>query len=672
MQSIPFALLLFTPFLQGGDKGALPYNVELLDKLKDPSAAARRDAAIEIGKMGADARAVVGELSKLLMDADASVRAAAAFALGEIGISAVDSITTISRILAGDKDVTVRKECAVAIGKMGPKAVKGAATLLKVLRQESDADVRTAISDAIARVGALAKETAPALAEALGDNSPAVREIAAITLGKIGPSARAALGALEKATKDSNAKVAEAAAAAQLRVNGEIEDPDPVRDSAAKFELPEWNAFAVNDLLNLLKSATPSTRQKALYQIVKKRKEVDNPKLAQTVTLQLTAILRDDAEPAVRAAAAFALGQMGQYAPDLSRGLVDPEVTVRVETARALGALGAKARPGTRALAQAVVLDVAGPARRASAAALRTVEKELLNLTKNPKDGDAATQAFYQDVVRALLDGTQKADEDVRARVAVALGEYGPNAKDAVAPLVQLLKDPFNYVRVTAANALGELGPDARARAIAPLEELLNDKDARVRKRARESLARLTKTPKAPDLAAADPPAPKPLEPAPPAPADGGTRADPSSPASRPAPSPDPAPPVADNGKPQAPKPAVGTLEAAVAELLDGEGGISDPTAKVDNGRVILNLTLAHDRFDEGMAHGDGVRFSLKLLAGIETLDELIINIIAHNGRLLRSYKVTRARAMPFFEKAEDPFERRRMRDWWDEIAVRA
>lgn len=651
-----FALHLASALLQNaGEKPGLPYNHELLDKLKDPSAATRREAALDLAKMGADGRAAVPDLAKLLIETDAGVRAAASFALGEIGLGALDAAPALARNVTSDKDTNVRKEGAAAIGKIGPKAIKTLPILLKSLRQESDADVRDAIGNAIARVGPQAKETHTGLAEALADPSPEIRVLAAATLGKIGPAARPVLAAVEKATKDNVTKVAEAAQAAQLRINGEIEEPAPVNDAASKFDLPEWNAFSMQDLLNLLKSPTPSTRQKAIYQLVKRRKEIDQPKLIQTVSLALSAALKDDAEPGVRAAAAYALGHMPQFNADLPRGLADYDTTVRVESARSLGILGAKSRAAVRPLAQSIILDAAGPVRATAAGALRLIEKEFVDISKaaSREKNDPALQSLYQEIVKTLLDGITKPDEEVRARVAMTLGEYGPNAKDAAAPLCQLLKDPFNYVRVAAAGALGELGPEARQKAEAPLEELSNDKDPRVRKRAKEALARLGKDTKKtePEKPLANNPPPQPAA---------------ETPASQPA---APAEPV--NVKDTKPKPAAGSLEAGVAELLDGEGGICDPSYKVDNNKVILILQLAHDRFDEGMSHGDAVRLSLKLLIGVDTLQELTVHVIAHNGSKLRAYRVTRERAAPFFEKGNDPFERRRARDWWPQMASR-
>jgi hypothetical protein len=80
---------------------------------------------------------------------------------------------------------------------------------------------------------------------------------------------------------------------------------------------------------------------------------------------------------------------------------------------------------------------------------------------------------------------------------------------------------------------------------------------------------------------------------------------------------------------------------------------------------VTLVLQLAHDRFDEGMAHMDGVRLILKVFQSLEPVQTLTIETVAHNGKLLHRYRAARVKAQPYFEKLDDPFQRRRMRDWW-------
>lgn len=634
-----------------GTLQGLPYNTELLEKLKKPSAAERREAALDLAKMGADARAAVPELTKTASELDAGVRAASAYALGEIGLAAEPAAMILLRNVTSDKVANVRKESVVALGKIGQKASKTLGGILKLFRVETDEDVRESIAATIVKIGSQSKETYTSMADALSDPSPAIRESAAKILGRIGPPARPALPAVEKAGNDTNPKVADAARLAQLQINGELEDPPEDPDAAQKTAVPEWSAFGAPELLTLLKSPTPSTRRKAVWQIV--RRKADLGAQARPTTIALATMMRDDPEFTVRAAAATALGEIGGDPVELSRALNDTEPSVRVAAARALGTLGIKARATARNLFYSRIKDVAAPVRRAAGEALKRMEREADAGVANAaepqlkRNAQAILQKLTDDIVKSLSETLEKADEDVRTRATMCAAEIGPAAKDIIPQLILLLKDSMVFVRAGAAMALGEMGPDGQ-KSIPAIEELLKDRDARVRKRATDALARLGK----PVAVAA--PTPPVAAPTPPPTAE-------KPPAEGPA-----AAPVAEK-----PKPPAGSLAAQVAELLDGEGGITDPSSTVENDHITLILQMAHDRFEEDMAHGDGVRLCLKILVNIEKVESISVHTMAKNGRLLKRYRVTRAKAAPFIEKLDDPFARRRARDWWGEMAER-
>jgi len=82
---------------------------------------------------------------------------------------------------------------------------------------------------------------------------------------------------------------------------------------------------------------------------------------------------------------------------------------------------------------------------------------------------------------------SEKATE--RAAAARILGEIGPQAKDAVAPLTDALRDSEREVRQNAATALGYIGK-AAAPAVPALAGALSDKDWQVRRAAALALGR--------------------------------------------------------------------------------------------------------------------------------------------------------------------------------------
>ena len=80
----------------------------------------------------------------------------------------------------------------------------------------------------------------------------------------------------------------------------------------------------------------------------------------------------------------------------------------------------------------------------------------------------------------ALIKGLADSNAQCRFWSASALGNIGPEAKQAVAALTKMLRDTPARNRARAAQALGKIGPDART-AVPDLKRLKQDKDPSVR-----------------------------------------------------------------------------------------------------------------------------------------------------------------------------------------------
>jgi HEAT repeat protein len=66
--------------------------------------------------------------------------------------------------------------------------------------------------------------------------------------------------------------------------------------------------------------------------------------------------------------------------------------------------------------------------------------------------------------VSELIQGLKSEDVGVRRRAIFDVGRVGPEARDAVPALIEiLLSEEEEYVRQAAAHSLGRIGPDARA-----------------------------------------------------------------------------------------------------------------------------------------------------------------------------------------------------------------
>jgi HEAT repeat protein len=151
--------------------------------------------------------------------------------------------------------------------------------------------------------------------------------------------------------------------------------------------------------------------------------------------------------------------------------LTDRSATARQEAAEALGKIGPAAKPAVGPLIAALA-DSDDAVRDAAAEALA---------------------AFGKDAVAPLVAALKHTDANVRRGAAAALSNMGPAARDAVEPLVTLLKNDADAdVREAAIRALGAIGPDAKTAAPA-LRDALTDKDQRIREAAATALKRIEK-----------------------------------------------------------------------------------------------------------------------------------------------------------------------------------
>ncbi len=114
-------------------------------------------------------------------------------------LSAPEAPDALGQALA-DPDPAARIAAAKALGELGAKAVKSVPTLVTMTGKDLDRLARAAASDALAKIG---EPAVAELAKALASDNWYVRSQAALTLGKIGPSAKAASPELEKALADT-------------------------------------------------------------------------------------------------------------------------------------------------------------------------------------------------------------------------------------------------------------------------------------------------------------------------------------------------------------------------------------------------------------------------------------------------------------------------------------
>jgi HEAT repeat protein len=153
----------------------------------------------------------------------------------------------------------------------------------------------------------------------------------------------------------------------------------------------------------------------------------------------------------------------------------EPDPKIRAEILFVLGAIGPQAEPAVGAATTALAdrdrdvmltagycLGKIGPPAKAAVPELKKlleVEDKVVQLTAvwallqiGPK-----TEALAQIALPLLTDALSNEQDFVRVEAAIALGELGPAATDAIPALKQASLDPFRAVRVASEEALKKI-----------------------------------------------------------------------------------------------------------------------------------------------------------------------------------------------------------------------
>jgi HEAT repeat protein len=230
----------------------------MIESLKDQEPTVRAAAAEALGRIGDEARSAIPRLIPLLKDQDPGVRLAAAFGLGRIGPEAATAVPDLAQVLATDSDAAVRKEAARAFALLGLDAKAAIPALAKALREDKSEEVRQHAALALGKMrGEEVHAVAPAMIEAMKKDSdkgvrifivhalgnslgPTLRDFVkdlaeqlpkekegdvrlAIVqeLGALGPNAKEALPALQRAVTDVQITVRDAAKQAVKKVQAQ-------------------------------------------------------------------------------------------------------------------------------------------------------------------------------------------------------------------------------------------------------------------------------------------------------------------------------------------------------------------------------------------------------------------------------------------------------------------
>lgn len=357
-------------------KAAIP---TLIEKLQDPRPEVRREAILALAAMDNEAEPAVDTIAGMLKDEATQV--AATYALGRIGRIPPAAMSTI-RANTKSKDAMLSAASYWALARLNPKdkslRIETTQKLIALLKNDdpmvriaaarslaalppapeitaplwekafADAD-ETTIMHALDAMATLGPVAVPRLIEALEHEK--IRGGAIYLLGRLGPAAATATGALAKLIEDKDVNIAKEAIFTLADIGPGAKDAVPALTKAMrKDDNPNVKAVvfalgkigpdavaAVPALLTMLKNTDPALAMESAWAAA--MIQPGSTEVAVKTLPVLTSAL-SDASPAAREGAAEALGNLGPAAKDalpaLQKAMNDDDKAVRDAAAKAV------------------------------------------------------------------------------------------------------------------------------------------------------------------------------------------------------------------------------------------------------------------------------------------------------------------------------------------------
>jgi HEAT repeat protein len=298
-----------------------------------------------------------------------------------------------------------------------------------------------------------AKPAQPALIKTLDDPDPEVRAYAAWALSWLGSDVAAkSIPPLKKALTDSAAVVRINAALSLTRLGYGHQELVPVFIDVLKVPNEDTRKDAIEALVEIGKTDA------SVYADI--GRAINDPSNPEAARRNLILALR------------FAQGRIGPVVPALIQAAQDPSKGIRSDAIEILGRCGRDAAPAVPILLAAL----RDPSKRVRKDAFHT----LTSLgDKVGGDWSALRQQLLHDE-----------SEEVRARAVSLVGARDGGLDQAVADLIQAMKDPSITVRYCAAGRLGEIGRKSES-AVSALVAALRDPSLHVRMKAAEALGKI-------------------------------------------------------------------------------------------------------------------------------------------------------------------------------------
>lgn len=328
----------------------------------------RRQAALTLGRMGTPARDAVPLLIELAGnddgDAETSPRLWSIKALALFGAEARDAAPLLIEIARDTKQPSVVRqaplEALAQIGATHPQVIPALISLLNDPPAPQDSDggqLRELAAESLGVIGPPAQSAVPALIRASGDESESLRRKTLAALGSVGGGAAVAVPALlEAMLLDASPAVRDAAMEALGKVGPValpfleqlLEDEDPEarwRSATAIGRMGTSGRPAAPALVKVIDDESPLVRMSALEALAAVSAERDS--LLQPIVKELAS---DDRQHRMRAFRLLtSLGAEARAAvPSLRELQNDPRAQVRRAAAEALEKIEAQTRPASR------------------------------------------------------------------------------------------------------------------------------------------------------------------------------------------------------------------------------------------------------------------------------------------------------------------------------------
>jgi HEAT repeat protein len=448
-------------------RAAVPRFIKMI---KERTSIQNTEAAAQgLVNIGTDA---VPALSEMLRDKskDRAPRELASQCLVQIGRPAVPHLLA----LLSDSDLVVAERAAIILLQIGEPAV---ADMVELSRTTTDAELQFTLAQILARLPAASSMAVPGLIVGLQDRDPFRRLTAAQALADSGPAALQALPALLNSLRldldvaarrygpgfpdnyvstVGRALVAGGEGAILPLHQAMIDKNLVVRNVAAQAMANlgmEYKTQVVPRMVGSLLVQNPHLHDLALQTLASiDPSSVSMARLGPKAIPALTEAVRFGT-PELRDKAAMAMVMLGEKSVmPLVECMVEPDLSVRLISVRALGALKEKAAPAITALAGAAHYKAEMEA---------TPDADKAKWQEYSQSVAIALGSIGEPAIPKLLELLQEDDPDIRLLAAGGLSHMGKKATPAVPGLRECLHHKNIEVRVSALSALNRIGPGA-------------------------------------------------------------------------------------------------------------------------------------------------------------------------------------------------------------------